>query len=181
MYADNYFPITYFPSDYFVAPGTTPGAADPTTSGQFRDGDVYDFIQAALVNTGEFASVAFGLDPNQVAVGADGLPMIVLTPIAWHEVDDSEPRTRVRHVSYRLSLVVRHENPYVRFLNLDRLACVVQNLLDSSDLGGMCLASLTRLSNGRQDSEAVSPEGLAVLSGEFAYVVSDVSQRSVSL
>jgi hypothetical protein len=150
--------------------------APPSTSsgrsvGGFRDHDVFASICEALAATGEFADVVLGEVVDQGNYGADRIPLAVITPVQWDESDESDPINLVRRVSYRLTLIVRDENPGSRFDFLDRLSSVVQNALDGSALNGGCLPALSKLRQGRYDQGPGHPEQRLTLLGEFSYIV----------
>jgi hypothetical protein len=146
-------------------------AAFGGAAGGFRDHDVFESIGEALAATGEFADVVLGEVVDQGNYGADRIPMAVVTPVQWDESDESDPINLIRRVSYRLTLIVRDENPGSRFDSLDRLSSVVQNALDGSALNGGCLPALSKLRQGRYDQGPGHPEQRLTLLGEFSYIV----------
>ena len=170
MFAQSYFSPTYYPPTYFTSPGAGSGPPPPPASG-YRDRDAYAALVAALAATGEFAEVAFGVMMVRAVEGPDRIPLAVVTPSSWAEVDVSDPIIDVRHVSYTLTLVVRDEDAAERFRQLDRLTSIVQDALDGSDLGG-CLPALTKIRRGRLDPQARHPEQRMILAGEFTYLIS---------
>jgi hypothetical protein len=165
-----FFAPAYF-SPYFFPPLAADSTATGSDVSPFRDSDVLSWVAAALRSTGEFADVSFGTTPQRSAAGADRLPIAVVTPEGWVEADDTDPVVLVREVGFTVTIVVRDEEPSLRYQALDRLACVVQNVIDGSDLGGMVLSPLTRLRRGRPDPDSTPPEQGVVLSGEFTYLV----------
>ena len=171
MFAQDYFSSSYFPPVYFASSSEISAEIDPAVpvSG-YRDRDGYAAIVAALKSSGEFAEVVFGLPLNRYAISPDRIPLAVVNPAGWVEEDDVDPIVNVRRVSYTLTLLVRGEDGFGRFQQLDRLTSVVQDILDGSDLGG-CLPGLTKLRTGRPDPGARHPEQCLILSGSFTYLI----------
>ena len=170
-----YFAPTYFSPFYFtplVAPGED-GAGTAVTP--YRDMDAYGSILSALRQTGAFAEITFGVTPDRRPSGADRTPAAVVTPDVWSETDDTDPVVVVRRVSYALTLIVRDDDPVARYDLLDRLSCVAQNAVDGTDLGGGCLAALTRTRRGRFDTASTNPEQGVVLLGEFTYLITTLN------
>jgi hypothetical protein len=173
FFAPTFFSPYYFPS--LVAAGRQGSGVSA-----YRDRDAFVAILAALSATGEFADVFFGTTPDDRAGGADRTPAAVVTPESWTEDDETDPIVFVRRVSFKISLIVRDEDPLTRFDSLDRLSSVVQNALDGTDLGGGCLAALTKMRWGLFDADARHPEQRVVLRGEFAYLISDLDDHNTS-
>lgn len=167
-FSNRFFAPTFFSPFYFPALAIAGDApADPT----YRDGDAFASLVAALAATGEFAGVFFGTTSDHRPAGAGSTPVAVITPDEWSEVDDVDPSVLVRQVTFLLTLVVRAEDPLRRYGVLDRLSSVAQNAIDGTDLGGMCLPSLTKLRRGRFDPTSNYPEQSLVLHGEFTCLV----------
>ena len=61
--------------------------------------------------TGEFAEVVLGDLLDHAAIGADRVPLAVIIPEEWTELDDVDPPVSVRHVTFTMTLVVRDEDP----------------------------------------------------------------------
>lgn len=160
---------TDFPPSSFASGEPAPLPARGTGA-LIRDSDAFGALVSALVSTGEFADVAFGEDVDAVAIDPDRIPLAIVTPTEWTEVDDSDPVVKVRRVSYHLTLVVRDADAGERFQQLDRLNSAVRGALDGSDLGGTCLPALTRTGSGRFE-KAQPPEQRVTLNGEFTYLV----------
>ena len=172
MFAQGYFSPSYFSPMYFASSdsGSGGGTGPPAPTVGYRDRDAYAAIVAILGASGEFADVAFGLPLDRAVISPHRIPLAVVSPAGWVEVDDVDPIVNVRQVSYTLTLVVRGEDGYGRFQQLDRLTSVVQDALDGSDLGG-CLPGLTKLRKGRPDPDARHPEQRLILTGEFTYLI----------
>lgn len=171
MFAQTYFSSRYFPPLYFASTALATVGPPPVTGAGYRDRDGFAAIVAALAATGELAEVAIGQPPGRPLVGADRVPLAVVTPEGWEEEDDTDPIVNVRHVSYSLTLVVRDEDVIDRYQQIDLLTSVVQDALDGSDLGGGCLPALTKLKRGRFDLGARHPEQRVILAGEFSYLI----------
>jgi hypothetical protein len=170
-----YFAPTYFSPFYFppvvAATQDTPG---------YRDRDAFAAIVAALSNTAEFADVVFGCTPHALSLGADRVPLALVVPTEWHELDDADPTVNIRRVTFTLTLVVRHESADCRFQLLDRLTSIVQNAIDGLDLNGGCLPNLTKLQSGLYESHAKHPEQRLMLTGSFSYLVSTNSAHDTT-
>jgi hypothetical protein len=173
MFPSSYFSKAYFSPNYFSSTMSAQGV--PTAPTGYRDRDAFEAIKTVLSATGEFAAVVFGTPADDLAAGADQIPMAIITPNEWEEVDDVDPIVGVRHVSYTLTLATRDEDPQTRFEQLDRLTSIAQNTLDGTDLNGGCVPALTRLRRGRFETKPRHPEQRVILSGEFSYLISTYS------
>ena len=174
-----FFAPTYFSPYYFAPLVLNQGQGGPGVVGSlYRDKDAFASIVATLKATGEFADVVFGVTPALRPGGADSAPVVVVAPESWTETDDVDPTVLVRRVSYLLTVVVRDDDPLSRFGALDRLSCVVQNALDGTDLGGGCLAALTKTRWGNFEAVSAFPEQNVVLHGEFTYLIPTMAGRS---
>ncbi len=185
----NFFPPNYFTPFYFYplvfsgesgggSGGGSSGGGESTTG--YRDTDAYAAIVTLLKETDEFAAVFFGSPPDQRPGGADALPAAVVTPDVWAEIDDSDPTVLVRRVMFAVSVIVREDDPFLRFALLDRLSSVVQNTLDGSNLGGGCLPSLTKTRRGHFQAGVGFPEQSIVIQGEFTYLISTFDGHSTT-
>jgi hypothetical protein len=174
-FAPSFFSQYYFPPLVDQAGGTGGAAISP-----YRDGNAFDAIIAALVNTGEFAAAVFGTTPDRMAAGSDVTPLAVITPEAWVELDDVDPVVIVRQVDFSLTIVVRGEEPTARYGHLDRLSCVAINAVDGLDLGGACLPGLTRIRRGRYEFNTKHPEQRLLLTGEFSYLIPSLTGHNTS-
>ena len=174
---------TYFPPGYFYGVGQpspastpvtpTPPPATPTVpvAPSGLDGVAYAALLALLEATGEFDGVIFGDPTRRGQAGSGRYPLAVVSPRGWEEDDDYDPLSILRRVSFVIRVVVRAEDGPGPFGQLDRLAAVVQGVVDGSNLGGSCLPALTRISAGRYDGAANYPEWSVELLGEFASIV----------
>jgi hypothetical protein len=171
-FAPTFFTPYYFPS--LVTLGPPDGVA------VMRDGDGFKAILDVLAATGEFAIVSFGTTADRRSAGADLTPAAVVTPDAWYEADDTDPVVLVRRVFFTLTLVVRDEDPLARYDALDRLSCVALNALDGADLGGDCIAALTRAYRGRFEPTPTHPEQSVAIHGEFTYLIPSLNGHKTS-
>lgn len=146
----------------------------------YRDRDAYEALLALLRGSGEFARVALGLDSDPGAEATAPAPSALVVPDGWAEAPDSGPGSPLRTVAFRLILTVVHPDPHRRFLAADRLAAVAQNLIDGSDLGGTCLAGLTKLTRCRFPARPGHPAFRAVLDGTFAYCIPAPAARDTT-
>ena len=144
-----------------------------------RDRDAFGAIADALAATGEFDEVRFSPPPAE-PIGADRGPLVVITPVEWHESPDSLFGSVLRRVTYSLTLVVRAQDPRDRFEILDRLSGVVQDALGNASLAGFCLGAMSRLGHGRYDPGSRAPDLRLVLDGEFGYAIASADGHNVS-
>ena len=164
-----YYAPTYFSPFYF--PPLSPLNGQGNSPAVVRDQDVFNAIVAALLSTQVFADVLFGPLLDQSMIAADRVPLAVVTPDRWAEYDDVDPTSILRQVGYKLTLLVRDEDPSRRYDALDALSSIAQNVLDGSNLNGGCLPALTKLRAGRYEAGCRSPEQRLVLEGEFSYLI----------
>lgn len=169
FYAPTFFTPYYFAE--FATLGQAGSNPSDATGGTFRDRDAFRAIRAALLVAEEFADVLLGITPEQRAAGPARTPVVVITPDSWSELDDADPVEFVRQVSFSLTLIVRDEDVLTRYESLDRLSCLVQNVLDGTNLGGVCIPALTKIRNGRFDPGSKHPEQAMILRGEFSYMI----------
>ena len=169
-----FYPPTFFSPFYFAEyalfgqDGTDSADAWGVT---YRDRDAFRAIRTALLITEEFADALLGTTPQQRLGGADRTPIAVITPEGWIELDDVDPAVSVRQVFFTLTLIVRDEDAVTRYEALDRLSCLAQNVLDGTDLGGVCFPALTKIRKGRFDPGSRHPEHAVTLHGEFSYMI----------
>ena len=182
MFPPDAFAPRFFTRAYFPGPATNfppPGGTVPPMAA-YRDRDAYRAIVGALVATGEFAQVVFATPPGSAAIGADRLPLAIVTPTAWAQADDANLTSAVRIASYSLTLVVRDEDPQARYERIDRLSNVAQNAVEGTDLNGGCTPTLTRFKVGEFDPKSPHPELRLCIAGEFSYVVAPVNTHDTT-
>ncbi len=172
-FAPTYFPPNYFPPAYFGSLGAIPiapgGGGLPLSA--YRDRDAFAAILNSLWATSEFAEVVFPGPLDSSPVGADRSPLVVVVPVQWTEQPDASSSALIRHVSYSLVVVARHEDPRRRFDIADRLGSIVQNTLEGSSLGGSCVPTQTQVRLGVIDVKSRHPELRVTLTGTFAYTI----------
>ena len=181
MFPPDDFAPRYFPRAYFPGPAThfpPPGGLVPMAA--YRDRDAYRAIVGALSATGEFAQVVFATPPDSAAIGADRLPLAVVTPTGWAQADDVNLTSAVRTASYYLTLVARDEDPQARFERLDRLANIAQNAIERSTLGGFCMPPMSHLQRGVFDPKSRHPELRLTIEGAFGYLIDSPNGHSAA-
>lgn len=176
FFAPTYFSPFYFPPLLLKKPDTPP-AEDETTYG---DRDAFRQMTKALKALGVFADVIFGTTADRRPSGADATPVLVVTPVGWEETDEVDPTELLRRVFFKLTVVVRDEDPLTRFEQLDELSSLVQDAVDGSDLGGGALPALTTLRRGTYDANPIHPEQRATLHGEFSYLIQSAQGHSAA-
>lgn len=162
----SYLAPTYFPPSYFGMGGT--GGSGSVGTATVRDRDVYRWMMEEVKSTGEFSEVVYLL-PGLSLESADRNPILGVMPKGWEEVERGEGGGLLRSVRYQLWIVVRDAEPETRYDWGDRLANLVQNRLDGSSLGGVCLAALSVLRRGTIPAASDSNVMTMVLEGSFVY------------
>ncbi len=155
-----------------------PGAE--VTVNPYRDRDVFAAIVAALQATSEFSDVSLQPVESFANIPADRTPMALVIPRQWQEDPDTAPGSSIRRVGYLLSLAVRLDDPQDQYQALDRLAAIVQNTLDGSSLGGLCLGPMSRIRQGSFDTKSRHPELRVNLDAEFSYAIPASAARNVT-
>ncbi|WP_435021265.1 hypothetical protein TA3x_002283 [Tundrisphaera sp. TA3] len=161
-----YFSPTYFSPAYFSNLAIAPSPVPVTVPARTRDRQSYRAILDALSEGGEFDQILFGQAGPRARAGADSYPVLMVIPKGWEEIDDADPTSLVRRAKFALTIVIRDEDPERGFDELDRLACLVVDALDGSDLGGTALPALTKVRSARYP-RAANPEQIVELEGEF--------------
>ena len=178
MAVNLYFAPTFFSPYYFPMLATASSGVGGTSADTSNDGIAFEAILSALSATNEFADVLLGTPADRAAVGADRMPVALVTPTGWTEADDSDPTTVVRRVEFTVALTVRDETTSGRYQSLLRLTAVAQDAIDGSDLGGVCLPALTLLRSARFDANPQPPEQSVAMDGEFTYLISSFNGHS---
>ena len=169
-----FFPPTFYSPFYFAdlgSPGQDGTESQDAWGATYRDTDGFRAIRKALHTTGQFSDVILGIAPERRSAGADQTPLVVITPDGWSELDDVDPAVIVRQVFFSLVIIVRDEDLSSRYETLDRLSCLIQNALDGTDLGGVCLPALTKIRRGLFAAGWIHPEQSVTLYGEFSYMI----------
>lgn len=171
----SYLAPTYFPPSYFaVGGGSPPGSGG---SAAVRDRDVFQRLVEVVEATGEFSEVVYLL-PGTEPEPADHNPVLGVVPRGWEETDSGDGAGLTRSVRYQIWIIVKDLEPQVRYDWGDRLACLVQNLLDGSSLGGACIPALSVLRHGTIPKTTDANALTLVLDGTFVYGVDPAKGRA---
>jgi len=168
---------TYFPPSYFYGGMTLPVVTPPSVP-TGRDGAAYSALLSMLAASGAFQEVIFGGPTQRNQAGSDSYPLVVVTPKGWEEADEYDPALILRRVSFVLTIVVQSQDGSSQFDQLDQLSSVVKSVIDRSDLGGNCLAALTRIRAGHYVCSAHYPEQSVELEGEFSSLIDPYANNS---
>ena len=87
-----------------------------------------------------------------------------------------DPNVLIRQVAYSLTLLVRDDDPFTRYSQLEGLTALAQDAINHNDLGGGSLAALTILRRGSMTTMS-PPEQSVVLDGEFAYLIPSMNSH----
>ncbi len=139
------------------------GPADPRP----RVADCLTTLAARLRATGGFAAI---VGPGQVpspAIVSELGPNLRVQLRDWSEQDDAPPATVLRRVRFKILIALRHVDRDEGFARLGRLADLVVDTLDGSDLGPGCLPELTRVRVARSEEPATDLWQRVALDGEF--------------
>lgn len=111
-----------------------------------RDADVLARIADALASSNEFAEVVAGRLPDPPPT--EGLyPRAWIRFDRWSERSLGDPEVKRRDVQFSLTISTRAG--FDAESELDRLACLAQDVLEGSDFGGLCLPPSSLVSDGR--------------------------------
>ena len=127
-----YFATAFF-SPFYFAPLAATIPSDPTGIGvlPYGDKEAFEAIISILNSTGVFADVLFGITPEQRTTPADVAPLALIQPQYWNEFDDADPNVLIRQVSYSLTLIVRDDDPFTRYAQLEGLTALAQDSLNN--------------------------------------------------
>lgn len=164
-----YYTATYFSPFYFYGSSVKPSSTSSQAAG--RDAGCYSALVSLLTAIGLFDAVIFGDPTGAPAAGANAHPLAIVTPKGWEETDETDPVVWVRRVLFTIRIVIQVDDATTPFDQLDQLAATVQSQLDQADLGGQCLASLTKIRAGRYGTANAFPEWSIDLDGEFTELV----------
>ena len=172
----NYFPRSYFPSDFFGE--ALPSSDDPITNtyrgGYFAssyfggtgafvltpagvldeplsDASCLIWIRDRLQSSGYLEWVGIGRTTHQG--NNNDYPAAWIYPVGFSESDDVDPYQPTRKLSYAIYLVVKPEDPLDDLASikaLDRLSNQVANLLSGNGPEG-CIGALSRVETGKYD------------------------------
>lgn len=166
-----YLAPRYFATNYFKAASPVL----PRASTVVTDRLIFRRICSILDGTRRFGRILLAASDRPTPIPFHFYPLAIVQPSRWVETEDATATELIKSVHFLITLSVRHTGAIAGFEELDKLTCLAQNLLDGSDLGGIALPELTRLSRG-----AMRPsrgELRVVLEGVAAYVVNRVSGR----
>jgi hypothetical protein len=173
----SYLAATYFAPSYFSAAGGVV-AFGSGGSAVVRDWDVFEDLVGELEATGEFSDVVYLL-PGEAVEAAGRNPLAGVKPRGWVERPGGDGGSLIRTVRYELAIVVVDPEPRSRYAWGDRLACLAQNRIDGSSLGGACIPGLSVLRGGDLRDGGGADALMLVLDGEFAYAIDPASGRKV--
>jgi hypothetical protein len=162
---------TYFPPAYFYGPSLSVIPVVPPPDPEGPDQAPYAALIALLAGAGIFEDVIFGAATRRSRAGADTYPLAVLTPKGWEEVDDVDPTSIVRRVTFSITVVVKSQGDEAEFDRLDRLSNAIKNVVNGSNLNGTCLPALTRIRAGHYLYTTHNPEQSIDLEGEFSSII----------
>lgn len=167
---------SYFAPSYWAgeAEAMIFNAEVPPSGDSDRDG--FAAIGALINSTGLFAAVLVGrLPPNRATDGAL-LPRAWVRPLKWVEKSDADPETKVRTVTYTVTLYADGANTADPERDLDQLACAVQDVVGANDLG-FCMPHLCQIDSASYPANDVAPQLSVTLIGSFAYLISGDDTR----
>lgn len=153
--------------------GSTLPPVAPASSG-YRDWYVLEAIQALLEATHAFDNVYLSELPESRGRSAGELKVAVLEPNDWEELDESDDAADVQdtvRMRFKLTLMVREEDPALRDSEVDRLLNVCKNVIDGQQLvAGQTIPGWTKLKRAKWEP-ARAPERRMTVTGETAYWV----------
>ena len=158
-----------------LPPNTAPDllSEPPPEHGQ-RDWYVLEAIRDRLAETNAFDDVYLSGLPDGQGRGAGELKVAILEPADWDELDESDDEADVQdtvRVRFRLTLIVREEDPELRDREVDRLLNVAKNAINGQPLvPDQTIPGWTKLRKGKWE-KAVTPERRMTVAGETAYWV----------
>jgi hypothetical protein len=168
--APTYFSLSYFYGSPPLVPTT--GPSEP----RGHDQDAYSALLAMLKATGVFEEVILGAATQRSQAGADTYPLAVVTPKGWEEFDDYDPTSILRRASFSITVVVKSLDGGPTYDLLDQLSSTIQSVVDRSDLGGICLAPLTKIRAGSYDPSTHYPEQTVDLEGGFSQLIDPLAK-----
>jgi hypothetical protein len=171
--ATRYFAPTYFATTYFYPYTLEQSSTVSTPPGPHISADrlIYAAILDSLEATNAFESVLFASAIDRLTLGSAATPLVALVPDGWEEFDEVDPTSILRRVSFYLDLLVRDEDAFGRFEQLDALESAARGAIEGLSLAGISLPGLTRLRRARYDAHSLPPEQSARLEGEFTYII----------
>jgi len=138
-----------------------------------RDWDVLDAAKTLLEGTKQFDGVYRGALPELKGQAAGDRFAAVLSMRSWEELSESADPSVIqstRRLKWKLTLIVRDDDPEVRERELDRLLAVAEDALDGQSLAGITLPDWTYLASGVYEDPKPPEQRMTVL-GQTAYYV----------
>lgn len=158
-----------------ITPNNAPDLLSvPDPSHGYRDWWVLEAIRDRLQETRQFDDVCLSGLPDQHGRNAGELKVAVLEPNDWEELDESDDPADVQdtvRMRFKLTLIVRQEDPELRDREVDRLVNVCKNVIDGQPIVPLqVLPGWTKLRRGKwEPSKGI--ERRQTITGETAYFV----------
>ena len=146
----------------------------------YRDRQIVKLIADALRATGEFDEVRTAGLPEVQGSGSDEARLASLEIVSWDESDqftDTDVNPLNRTVRFRLTILVRMEDPDMRDDECDRLYCASANAFVGHVFGGVTYSYYSRLNRGNW-LPANPPERRMAVLGQFTYGITDFGTRN---
>lgn len=164
-----------------LPPNTAPDLlSEPAPARGYRDWWVLEAIRDLLKETRQFDDVYLSGLPEQHGRSAGELKIAVLEPNDWEELDESDDPDDVQdtvRMRFKLTLIVRAEDPELRDREVDRLLNVAKNVIDGQPLVlGQTIQGWTKLRRGKWEP-AKGIERRQAVTGETAYFVNGDDQH----
>lgn len=158
-----------------LPPNTAPDLlSEPEAPHGYRDWYVLEAIQALLQETRQFDAVYLSELPESRGQHAGELKVAVLEPTDWDESDDTDDPDDVQDTvrqRFKLTLMIRDDDPVARDREVDRLLSTCKNAINGQPLvPGQTIPGWTKLRRGKWEP-ARAPERRMTISGETAYFV----------
>jgi|GEM_PF-6977298 len=139
-----------------------------------RDYWILEAIRDLLLETNQFDDVYLSGLPENHGHSAAMLKVAVLEPAEWNEFDERDDPDDVQNtvrMQFRLTLLVRDEDPVQRDNEVDRLLGVCKNIIDGQDIiRESTIRGWNKLRKGKWE-RPVAPERRMTVVGEVAYFV----------
>jgi hypothetical protein len=158
-----------------IPPNSAPDLlSEPQPAHGYRDWYVLEAIRDLLQETRQFDDVYLSELPEARGRGAGELKVAVLEPNDWEELDESDDPDDVQdtvRMRFKLTIIVRAEDPELRDREVDRLVNICKNTIDGQPIVlGQTIPGWTKLRRGKWDP-AKAPERRQTITGETAYWV----------
>lgn len=147
----------------------------PPTPLAYRDWDVIEAIQAVLDATGSFDVVQIGALPSAHGDQAAHANAVFLEYLGWREQDEWDDEDTIGQSvtsEFRITLMVRDDDPLVRDRRADQLTNVCRDALQAKALiSGFLNPDRTRLKQGSWQTPT-APTRVVIIAGEYSYDIS---------